>query len=95
MREWDAHSSDSDAPEKVAFVLEHQYCSGSLSFNGLKNVDRARANVLLSAQCKVKFDLYLTTMTWNHIQYASKKRFQNRSVSFGKTVITVPFVCSF
>ena len=71
MREWDAHSSDSDAPEKVAFVLEHQYCSDSLSFNGLKNVDRARANVLLSAQRKVKFDLYLTTMTWNHIHGAS------------------------
>ena len=30
-----------------------------------------------------------------YIQYASKKRFQNRSVSFGETVINVPFVCRF
>ena len=64
MREWDAQSkapdSDVEVPQKIALVLDHQYCRESLSFRALKNIDRARADLMISAQREFEFDLYLT-----------------------------------
>lgn len=46
----------SDAPAKIAWLLEHQYSPAGLSFAALKGADAARAKVLLraaeSAQCE-------------------------------------------
>ena len=67
MREWDAQSKAPDCkvkvPQKIALVLDHQYCRESLSFHALKNIDRARADLMTSAQQEFEFDLYLTQMT--------------------------------
>ena len=69
MREWDAQSmapnSEVEVPQKIALVLDHHYCRESLSFHALKNIDRARADLMTSAQQEFEFDLYLTQITWN------------------------------
>ena len=45
MRKW-----DSESPPMMIYMLEHQYCEASLSFQWLKNKDRAVANVLVQAK---------------------------------------------
>ena len=39
-------SADSDTPTKLVYVLQHEYTEAGLSFHGLKNKDRAVAEVL-------------------------------------------------
>ena len=56
MREWD---KDVEAPPIMAYFLEHQYCKKSLSFQSLKNKDRAVADILTLAKQEVEFDVYL------------------------------------
>ncbi|MEO8429293.1 MAG: 2OG-Fe(II) oxygenase, partial [Verrucomicrobiota bacterium] len=41
--------ADTDAPAKLAWLLEHQYSPAELSFATLKNTDAARAKVILAA----------------------------------------------
>ena len=42
----------------IAIPLEHKYCEASLSFSGLKNVDRAKAGLLKIVSHEVAFGLY-------------------------------------
>ena len=66
--EWTA---DEKGPSITVHRLDHKYCESSLSFNTLKNKDRAVADVLLKARKQVNFDLYLTIVQkneqWNGI----------------------------
>ena len=55
----------------MTYMLEHKYCSSSLSFQLLKNVDRAVANLLIQARDKVDFDLYLGIVQYNKHHYPS------------------------
>lgn len=56
MREW---SESPDDPLMMTYLLEHKYCEYSLSFQLLKNKDRAVADILTLARKEVEFDLYL------------------------------------
>jgi len=40
-------------------MLEHQYCEGTLSFELLKNGDRAVAEVLIQIKAEDNFDLHI------------------------------------
>ncbi len=55
-QEW---GRDPHGPPVLAYMLTHQYCEASLSFQALKNVDRAAADVLVNAKKQVKFHLYV------------------------------------
>ena len=59
MREW---TGDSNPPPMMTYLLEHQYCEASLTFQLLKNTDRAVARVLSQAKNEVEFDLYLANV---------------------------------
>ena len=48
-----------EGPPMMAYMLEHKYCEASLSFQSLKNSDRAVADVLTQAKQEVEFDLYV------------------------------------
>lgn len=47
------------APRKLIYMLEHSYTPDGLSFAGLKNKDRAIAQVLLRAREEIELDVYL------------------------------------
>lgn len=47
------------APKKLILMLEHSYTPDGLSFEGLKNKDRAVAQVLLRAREEIELDVYL------------------------------------
>ena len=57
MKEWIGHPGSN--PPMIAIPLAHKYCEASLSFSGLKNADRAMADLLRVATCEVTFDVYL------------------------------------
>ncbi len=58
-----AWASDPEAPAKRAFMLEHRYTPAGLSFRGLKNGDRAVAQLLRQAQEEAQLELYLAIVT--------------------------------
>ena len=49
-------------PLMMTYLLEHQYCEASLSFELLKNTDQAVGDVLIQAQQEIEFDLYLANV---------------------------------
>ena len=57
--EWTANKG----PSEMLYLLDHKYCENGLSFNALKNKDRAVADLLQNARKQVDFDLYLTIVT--------------------------------
>ena len=59
MKEWSAHTDSGECPPMMCYMLEHKYCEASLSFQLLKNTDRAVSNVLMEARKEVDFDLYV------------------------------------
>ena len=61
MQEWGIHSGES--PLMMTYLCEHQYCDSSLSFQLLKNSDRAVADVLAQATKEVEFDMYLAKVS--------------------------------
>ncbi|XP_065882892.1 uncharacterized protein [Dysidea avara] len=64
MKAWDEDLDSDDCPNTLTQILEHQYCEASLSFQMLKNGDRALAEVLLQAKKEVEFDLYLSIVNF-------------------------------
>ena len=60
MRQW---GGDASGPPMIAYALGHKYSEANLSFRGLKNVDRAVADVLRNAAKEAGFDLYLAIVT--------------------------------
>ena len=73
MRRW---SEDGNSINPlIAYVLEHQYCEASLSFQSLKNGDRAVADVLARAQEEVYFDMFVANVNlsqnWSALHYSS------------------------
>ena len=52
-------NDDSDAPMKLVYVLQHEYTEAGLSFHGLKNKDRAVAEVLRLAAKEADLDVHL------------------------------------
>ncbi len=55
--------ADEGAPTKLICVLQHQYTQAGLSFNGLKNRDRAVAEVLRMAAKESALDIHLAILT--------------------------------
>ena len=49
----------SDAPAKIAWLLEHQYSPAGLSFSALKGADAAKAGVLVQAAARVQCAAHL------------------------------------
>lgn len=49
----------SDAPAKIAWLLEHQYSPVGLSFSALKGADAARARVLVQAAARAQCAVHL------------------------------------
>ena len=64
MKAWDEDLDSDDCPNTLTQILEHKYCEASLSFQMLKNGDRALAEVLLQAKKEVEFDLYLSIVNF-------------------------------
>ena len=58
-------NDDSDAPTKLVYVLQHEYTEAGLSFHGLKNKDRAVAEVLRLATKEADLDVHLAIFTKN------------------------------
>ena len=58
-------NDDSDAPTKLVYVLQHEYTKAGLSFHGLKNKDRAVAEVLHLATKEADLDVHLAIFTKN------------------------------
>jgi hypothetical protein len=50
-------------PQKIAITLEHQYSEKSLSFELLKGVDRAKAEVIFEAAQRAQCEAYLGLLT--------------------------------
>ena len=65
-REWE---QDKNGLPLLAYVLSHQYCEASLSFQLLKGADRAKAEVLIEAEKQNNFCLFLGVVTLH--QYCS------------------------
>ena len=57
MTAWNEDAASDDSPEMMTYMLEHKYCEASLSFELLKNGDRAVAEVLIQAKVRGNFDL--------------------------------------
>jgi len=62
MKAWNKDTGSKYCPELMSYMLEHQYCEASLSFQLLKNTDRAAANVLLQAKAKVDFNVFVVNV---------------------------------
>lgn len=71
MQLWNDEASQRKGPPMMAYILEHKYCEASLSFKGLKNIDRAVGEVLAKACQEANFDLYLAHVSRNEIWGAS------------------------
>lgn len=73
MREWSEDVTSADQHPMIAYLLEHKYCEASLSFQLLKNTDRAVADVLTQAKMEVDFDLYVANVSlvenWSATHY--------------------------
>src|SRR5262245_33071855 len=59
LRAW----AQEDAPQKLAFLLEHRYTQDGLAWDALKGVDRARARVLLAAAREAGCEACLALVT--------------------------------
>ena len=59
IKEWSADADAAESPPMMCYMLEHKYCEASLSFQLLKNTDRAVSSVLMEARKEVDFDLYV------------------------------------
>lgn len=57
--EWFEHNERN----KLAFLLAHQYSQAGLSFDGLKNQDRAKAEILIQAARKADCEVHLALVT--------------------------------
>ena len=51
MKGWASHASTTE--HMIALPLDHKYCEASLSFSSLKNLDRAKADLLIMATREV------------------------------------------
>ena len=58
MKQWNDEAFQSKGPRMMAYILEHKYCEASLSFRGLKNIDRVIGDVLVKACQEANFELY-------------------------------------
>ena len=56
-------TDEEDTPEKLIFLLEHEYSIAELKFDALKNKDAASADVLCVAAKKSDCDLYLALVS--------------------------------
>jgi hypothetical protein len=76
MQLWNDEASQRKGPPMMAYILEHKYCEASLSFKGLKNIDRAVGDVLAKACQETNFDLYLAHVSrmemWSASCYRKK-----------------------
>ncbi len=56
-------ATDDTTPEKLIFLLEHEYSIAELSFAALKNADAASAEVLIAAAQQTDCELYLALIS--------------------------------
>ena len=59
MEAWTKDVGSKACPKMMSYMLEHQYCEASLSFQLLKNTDRAVADVLVQAKARVDFNVFV------------------------------------
>jgi hypothetical protein len=65
LRQWgDTKQPGSELPRKLAVLLDHKYTQAGLTFDALKGLDRARANVLFSAARDASCDAALALVTY-------------------------------
>jgi len=57
-------------PEKLIYLLEHEYSIAELNFNALKNKDKASADVLIAAANQADCKLYLALISIEESGYA-------------------------
>ncbi len=57
--------ADPHGPEKLIYVLQHEYTQAGLSFHGLKNKDRAVAQVLRLVGQEAELEVHLAIITKN------------------------------
>jgi hypothetical protein len=74
MQLWNDEASQHKGPPMMAYILEHKYCEASLSFKGLKNIDRAVGDALAKACQEANFDLYLAHVSRTEMWSASCNR---------------------
>ena len=76
MKQWNDEASRRKGPPMMVYILEHKYCEASLSFKGLKNIDRAVGDVLTKACQEANFELYLAHVSrmesWSASCYRKK-----------------------
>lgn len=58
-----AKPDEDDTPEKLIYLLEHEYSIAELKFDALKNMDAATAEVLNAAAKQADCDLYLALVS--------------------------------
>ncbi len=73
MKQWSKDVNSINQHPMIAFLLEHQYCEASLSFESLKNGDRAVADVLTHAQEEESFDMFVANIRVNQNWSASHR----------------------
>ena len=69
LRAW---ADDEAGPDKLVWLLEHDYTEAGLSFDAMKNVDAARANVLSAAADQSGCELYAAIL---HIEEEGTVRY--------------------
>lgn len=55
--------ADNNIPEKLIYLLEHEYSIAELTFDALKNQDAASAKVLIEAAKKAECNIYLALIS--------------------------------
>ena len=58
-----AETNEGATPDKLIYLLEHEYSIAELKFDALKNMDAASADVLISAAEQADCDLYLALVS--------------------------------
>lgn len=65
LRQWSGRpASETDTTSKLAVLLDHKYTKAGLSFDALKGIDRAKANILFTAARESGCDASLAVVTY-------------------------------
>ena len=77
MKQWQEDVNPRDCPNLMIYLMEHKYCEASLSFQLLKNGNRAVAEVLTQAKAEVDFDFYVAHIKFNE-HWAADEHYYGR-----------------
>ena len=80
VKAWNEDVESGDCPNMMTYMLEHQYCKAGLSFQLLKNVDRAMGDVLVQAKNEIDFDLYVANVHRSEFFSASVRGYDDYKI---------------